>query len=57
MSSARLLAANLPATACIVAAAVLAYHGVDGWGWFLAVSLLFGGATVVSRRDSSTPAR
>ena len=35
-----LFIANLVALATAVSAAVLAYNGVGGWGWFLFVSVL-----------------
>ena len=34
------VAANLGSVACVIAAAVLAYRGTPGWGWFLFVALL-----------------
>ena len=57
MTAARLLAANLPAVACVVAAGVLAHGGRDGWGWFLVVAVLFGTATAVGPRatDGAAP--
>ena len=55
MSLARLLLANLPATACIVAAGVLAFYERGGWGWFLFASLLFG-STAVVQRERGAPA-
>lgn len=55
MTFARLLVANLPATACIVAAGVLAYHERGGWGWFLFASLLFGSTAVVNQREAPRP--
>jgi hypothetical protein len=33
-----LLICNLAPIACVISAAVLAMHGVGGWGWFLAVA-------------------
>lgn len=34
------IAGNVVAISCVIAAAVLAYKGLDGWGWFLFVALL-----------------
>lgn len=28
---------------CLLCACVIAYHGQNGWGWFLFAALLFGG--------------
>lgn len=33
----------LPSTICLLVAAVLAFYGRDGWGWFLFGALVFGG--------------
>lgn len=30
---------NLVSTSCAVTAGILAYHELDGWGWFLFVSV------------------
>jgi hypothetical protein len=30
---------NLTSFACVVGAVFLAFHGKDGWGWFLAIAL------------------
>jgi len=30
----------LPSAICMIAAAYLAYKGIDGWGWFLAVGVI-----------------
>ncbi|EIZ89281.1 hypothetical protein CFSAN001690_17040 [Salmonella enterica subsp. enterica serovar Cerro str. CFSAN001690] len=30
----------LPTTVCFVAAAYLAAHGIDGWGWFLFIGVI-----------------
>lgn len=35
-----LLAALLPTTVCVAAAAYLLIKGAEGWGWFLFVALL-----------------
>jgi hypothetical protein len=37
-----ILAANLTSIACVIAAAVLASKGTEGWGWFLLIALLSG---------------
>lgn len=34
------LVANLASILCAAAAALLAYSGRDGWGWFLLVAVL-----------------
>jgi hypothetical protein len=31
---------NIPAICCFIAAAVLAFYGISGWGWFLFAALL-----------------
>lgn len=54
MSAARLLAANLPAVACVIAAAVIAHADKDGWGWFLFVAVLFGSVSVVGPRADAS---
>jgi hypothetical protein len=33
--------------AAIISAAILAFKGVDGWGWFLVVGFLLSGADTV----------
>ena len=38
----KLLAANLASLAAVIGAIVLAYAGIAGWGWFLAVALMLG---------------
>jgi hypothetical protein len=35
-----LLISNLGAVACVVCAAILALHGIGGWGWFLFVGIM-----------------
>lgn len=45
-----LLLANIPATVCFITAGVLAYHGSEGWGWFLLVGLMVA-HIVKSRKD------
>lgn len=30
----------LPTTVCFAAAACLATHGIDGWGWFLFIGVI-----------------
>ena len=35
-----LLVANLVSIVTAVSAAVLAYHGTEGWGWFLFVAVM-----------------
>lgn len=35
----KLFAANLTSLAAVIGATVLAYAGIAGWGWFLAVAL------------------
>jgi hypothetical protein len=35
-----LLICNLASIACVISAAVLAFHGISGWGWFLFLALL-----------------
>ena len=37
-----LLLSNATSIACVVAAAVLASKGTEGWGWFLLIALLSG---------------
>lgn len=37
-----------PAIICVAAATYLAAIGADGWGWFLFVGLLLGGAISVN---------
>jgi len=37
----------------VICAAVLAFHGISGWGWFLVVALLCSGAGVVQTRANS----
>lgn len=32
-----------PASICAIAAAVLAFHGMAGWGWFLLIACMLGG--------------
>lgn len=34
------LAANLPSLAFVVAAGLIAWHGQDGWGWFILGAIL-----------------
>lgn len=34
------LVANLASIFCALAALFLAYHGRDGWGWFLFIAVL-----------------
>ena len=36
----KLLAANLASLAAVIGAIVLAYAGIAGWGWFLAIALM-----------------
>ena len=38
----KILAANAVSIACVLSAFLLALKGVDGWGWFLAIAVLFG---------------
>lgn len=35
-----LLISNATSIACVISAAVLAYKGTEGWGWFLLIALL-----------------
>ena len=37
---------------CVLCAAVLAWRGVDGWGWFLFVAVL-GAVQPATRRDNT----
>lgn len=34
----------LPITICVLVAGALAIYGREGWGWFLFVAVLLGGA-------------
>ena len=38
--SLKLFVLNLPAMICYIAAGVLAFSGIVGWGWFLFIGLL-----------------
>lgn len=31
----------------IISAAILAYHGIQGWGWFLFIAALSGGTDAI----------
>jgi hypothetical protein len=31
----------IPSTLCLIVAAVLAFYGLVGWGWFLFIAFLF----------------
>ncbi|MBB5762142.1 hypothetical protein HNR01_001762 [Methylorubrum rhodesianum] len=33
-------AANLPSLAFVIAAGLIAWHGQDGWGWFILGAIL-----------------
>ncbi|HDL6744358.1 TPA: hypothetical protein ACJ2XZ_004339 [Yersinia enterocolitica] len=37
----------------VISSAVLAYHGIEGWGWFLLVAAMFGGADAVQKHTSN----
>ena len=37
-----LLLSNATSIACVIAAAILASKGTEGWGWFLLIALLSG---------------
>ena len=52
MATLRLLIAHVPATACIAAAAFLAFFERGGWGWFLFAALLFGSTSLVPERTA-----
>lgn len=40
MMTIKLLICNLASIVCAVASGFLCYKGVDGWGWFLFLTLL-----------------
>lgn len=37
----------------VVCAAFLAYNGVEGWGWFAFIAIMFGGVDVVQKHVSA----
>lgn len=38
------LGINLAALACFIIGGILAFHGKDGWGWFLLIGLMCAGS-------------
>lgn len=46
-----LLIAFVPCVLCILIAGYLAFHGMEGWGWFLFVAVLCGGGISLSSKS------
>lgn len=36
----------------VICAAFLAYNGIEGWGWFAFIAIMFGGVDVVQKHVS-----
>lgn len=44
---------NASSVAAVAAAAFVASRGVDGWGWFLLVSVILGGRSYSSKDETA----
>lgn len=36
----------------VICGAILAYNGIEGWGWFVFIAFMFGGVEVVQKHVS-----
>ncbi|MEG0533330.1 MAG: hypothetical protein RR610_18690, partial [Citrobacter sp.] len=36
----------------VICGAILAYHNINGWGWFVFIALMFGGVDIVQKHRS-----